>query len=451
MASVNLTEKLVSNLPAPTDAAQAYYWDDDPIGFGVVVGKTGARTFIVRGRVARTGERVKVTIGQHRAPRAEGDVWTVVLARQRARELLGRMASGVNPNAKLTPSGAPANGPTLRDGMEAHLARMRKKHRSERTVHTFETELTKYLAAWLDRPIAELTGAVLVDLHDEIKRNAKARAGTNPHNDKGAALANRVITHVSAAWNSLNKKLEGKLGSWNPAKAVDKDVLKPKRERIDGDKLADWGARVATMRNPIQRDGLMLALYTGLRSEDVRTVRWEHVDWKARTLELPDPKGGEGAAFKIPLSPTVLEILKRRKHDNAKGASSYERMVVEAGGDHGWAFPGLNSDGKVNALDDLRQQVHGEKHGRFPAESPHVLRRTWESIAHEEGISELDQHVLSNHSFGSHNVNATYIAQHIDHLASCAAKIDAGITRRLKPKTPKGRARARRDHLQAVA
>ena len=50
----------------------------------------------------------------------------------------------------------------------------------------------------------------------------------------------------------------------------------------------------------------------------------------------------------------------------------------------------------------------------------HSLRRTWESIANDEGISELDQHVLSNHSFGAHNVNATYISQHIDHLAKCA-------------------------------
>lgn len=450
MATIKLTEKTVTTLAPPTDAAQAYYWDDDPVGFGVVVGRTGVRTFIVRGRVAATGERVKTTIGQHRAPRDAGDVWTVTLARQRARELLGRMASGVNPNAKLTPSGAPADGPTLRDAMEAHLARMRKRHRSERTVDTFEGELTKYLGPWLDRPIAELTGAVLVELHDEIKDGAKARAGSNPHNAKGAALANRVIAHVSAAWNSLNKKLEGALGSWNPAKAVDKDVLKPKRERILDEKLPDWAARVATMRNPIQRDGLTLALYTGLRSEDVRTIRWEHVDLDERTLRLPDPKGGEGAAFTIPLSPTALGILKRRQRDNAQGASVYERLVAQAGGDGGWAFPSLDSDGRVVAIGDLRQQTHGEKHGRFPAEDVHTLRRTWESIAHEEGISELDQHVLSNHSFASHNVNATYIAQHIDHLAACAKRIDEGITRRLKPGTSP-RARGRRGQLRAVA
>ena len=70
---------------------------------------------------------------------------------------------------------------------------------------------------------------------------------------------------MSASWRSLNKRLEGKLGSWNPASAVDKDTIRPKRERILDENLPDYAARVATMRSPIRRDGLMVALYTGLR------------------------------------------------------------------------------------------------------------------------------------------------------------------------------------------
>lgn len=437
MPPFKFTEKSVAQIPAPA-AGRTYAWDTEQRGFGVQVSPNGRRTFVARGRVA--GELKKSTFGVLGAPcDADGHTWTVQLARIEARKILGGMAGGTTPK-----KASERHGPTLRDAMETHAARQRKKHRSERTIHTFETELAKYLGPWLDRPIADLTGSVLVDLYDDIKRSAAARAGTNPHNEKGAPLARRVIAHVSAAWNSLNRKLEGKLGNWNPARAVDKDEIKPKRAVILAEKLPDWWRRVETMRNPIQRDGLQLALFTGLRSEDVRTIRWDHVDWIARTVELPDPKGGEGAAFKIPLSPTAYAILERRKRDNAKGASGYERLVFEAGGDGGWAFPGLNAKGEVNAIGDLRQQVHtDEGHGRFPAEDVHTLRRTWESIAHEEGISELDQHVLSNHSFGSHNVNATYIAQHMKHLAACAAKVDEGINRRLTPpKKTRGKLRA---------
>ena len=65
--------------------------------------------------------------------------------------------------------------------------------------------------------------------------------------------------------------------------------------------------------------------------------------------------------------------------------------------------------------------------------------------------ARLDQHVLSNHSFGSHNVNATYISQHIDHLSACADKIDKGIARRIK-QGPEGTAKKRRrGHMRLVA
>lgn len=177
------------------------------------------------------------------------------------------------------------------------------------------------------------------------------------------------------------------------------------------------------MRSPIKRDGLMVALYTGLRHEDVRTLRFDLVDFDDQTLHLPNPKGGESKAFTIPLSKTPFAILQRRQRDNAKDLGR---------GDDGWCFPGIDQEGKVGPVSELRAAVTTRKNGkriaegRFPVEDVHSLRRTWESIANDEGITELDQHVLSNHSFGSHNVNATYISQHIDHLATCAEKVDAG-------------------------
>lgn len=436
MAKVKLNEHAMKTLPIPTDSAQAYFWDKEVTGFGVVVGKTGSKTFMIRGRVAGTGERIKVKIGAHLAPRDDKHVWTVELAREKAKVLLGQLAAGKNPNA---PTAAPASsGPTVRDGVDAHLAKMKKKGRSPRSIQTFVHETNKYLADWLDRPFSELTGAQLIELHQQIKDQAAKRKGTNPANDKGAPLANRVIAHVSGSWRSLNKKLEGKLGNWNPASAVDRDIIRPSRERIQDEDLPDYASRVATMRSQIKQDGLMLALYTGLRSEDVRTMRFDQVDWDDETLHLPNPKGGPGAAFTIPLSKTPLEILRRRQDNNAKDLGR---------DDEGWCFPGINQKDEVAAIADLRQADKNDE--RFPAEDVHSLRRTWESIANDEGISELDQHVLSNHSFGAHNVNATYISQHIGHLAKCAAKIDAGITRRIKAATQPRKRKQR--HLRAVA
>lgn len=455
MATLKLNEKSVLALSAPVDTAQDYYWDTELAGFGVVVGRTGIKTFVARAWVAGAGTKRKVTIGVQGRPRPDGSIWTVALARNEAKKLIGQMSAGEDPNElrRKPEARARAAGPTLRDAYEAHLDKLRKKQRAEATIETLQKGLPKYLADWMDRPLAELTGDVLIDVHDEIKRKAQARSNANPLNPKGGALANRVVAQVSACWSTLNKRMGGALGTWNPAKSVEKDTLKPKRVRLTSEVLPDWYARVQTMRSDIQRDGLMLALFTGLRSEDVRSVRFEHVDKEEWTLRLPDPKGGEERAFTIPLSKTSMQIIERRRRDN-KGVL----LIAEAGGDHGFVFPGLDADGAVCPISDLRQQVHeGDKHSRFPAEDVHTLRRTYESVAHEAGVSELDLHVLTNHSYASHNVNATYIRQHLDHLAKCQATIDAALCSRLKPspsKKTKGtvkKPQRRASHLRVVA
>jgi integrase len=423
MATVKLTERIVSSLEPPADAAQGYTWDEEVIGLGIKVGAR-TRTFIVRGRIAGSSERVQITIGQHGATRPQGDTWTVTLARQRARELLGQMAAGINP-AKPAPEVTPTTGPTLRDGVEAHLARMKAKNRSERTIGTFTHETGKYLGPWLDTPINDLD---CEKIQAHVKANVSARRGAV--NKRGAMVANRVLAHVSASWRSLNRKLKGKLGTWNPAAATDKDKYIPSRTVVED--LPGWAARVGQMRSAIRRDGLMLALYTGLRHEDVRSIRIEHVDFDARMLKLPDPKGGEGKAFAIPLSKTPLAILERRRDDNARDVGADPK---------GWMFPAVDAAGKMGAICNLRE-LHGD--GRWPAEDVHTLRRTYISIAQEEGISELDQMVLSNHSFAAQSVHRLYIRQHFDHLAACADKIDAGITRRLNaPTDRKGRGKLR--------
>ncbi len=452
MATIDLSEKwLRDHAPkraggkAPDlgpDERPRRYFDSELSGFGVVLGAKFV-TFFYRDRVATINPKTNkpmrrdITIGRWGLPGAgenHAELWNEPRARKEAGRKMGQVVNDIDPIAAKSNS---VGGPTLREGVNLHLARMRKRRRAQRSIDSFIHETSKYLADYLDRPMTELTGAKLIELHEQIKAKAKRREGTNPRNPKGAPIANRVVTHVSAAWNALNKKLEGKLGSWNPAKAVDKDVLKEKRVRVADEDLPDYAARVATMKNPIGRDGLMLALYTGLRNEDVREIRFDEVDFVERTLHRPDPKGGEGAAFTIPLSATPMEILLRRKADNARDLGAP---------DGGWAFPGINRDGEVGPICDLRQQVQPDpkkktKHRRFPSEDVHTLRRTWESIAHEEGVTELDQHVLSNHSFGSHNVNATYISQHLDHLAACADKIDAGITRRIKGEAAGNRSR----------
>src|SRR5690348_2019031 len=79
--TIKLTEQTLATLPTPgpNDPPQIYRWDTRDHGFGVVIGRTGRRTFVWRGRVA--GQLRKVTIGVAGQPRKDGHPWTVQLAR----------------------------------------------------------------------------------------------------------------------------------------------------------------------------------------------------------------------------------------------------------------------------------------------------------------------------------------------------------------------------------
>src|SRR5437016_3692442 len=116
MATMRLTETAVKNIAAPADVPQDYYWDTTVKGFGMVVGRSGQKTFVVYSRLAgERGKRVKHKIGVHLQPRDDKHVWTVELAREAAKKVIGKLASGTNPNEPVGADGKPA-GPTVREG-----------------------------------------------------------------------------------------------------------------------------------------------------------------------------------------------------------------------------------------------------------------------------------------------------------------------------------------------
>src|SRR5690606_5399049 len=98
------------------------------------------------------------------------------------------------------------------------------------------------------------------------------------------------------------------------ARAVVRNPYTPKRERVNDADLPTWWAKVQTL-SPARRDFQQFVLFTGMRSEAARRVRWEHVDWKRKALRVPKPKGGESRAFELPLCKTVGDLLKRRQKE----------------------------------------------------------------------------------------------------------------------------------------
>lgn len=431
MPTLKLTEKTLDRPWLPEGKAQLLIFDQELSGFLIVIGRR-QRTFAVRYRI--DGVRRQYTIGHHGALMpGSRDPWNVQRARARAREILGQVAAGADP---AEPERARRDGPTLRDGLALHLENMVKDRCSEKGKKTLEAEVKKHLADWLDRPILELTAPDLHRLHAEIQRKTERRAGGNPDNLPGAALANRVIRHVRAIWNSLDGQHE--FDARNPAAKVEHYQVDARQSRINDDEFAPWYAKVVALKNGVRRDLNLFALLTGARDGSVRHVRWEDVDWENPSIKFVVAKGDK--PYRVPLGKRAIEILRRREKENAV-------EFEEWGGDHGWVFPALTrakpfevrpvAESKETRYSDAAEAKSGKVRVLRPI---HDLRRTYNSVAKEKQVPLEVRNTLMNHENAGVNEEHYVNLQDWSLYAATQQQIEdvlwAKLTEQKRPSTP---------------
>jgi integrase len=112
-------------------------------------------------------------------------------------------------------------------------------------------------------------------------------------------------------------------------------------------------------------------------------------------------------------------LLHRRRAANARAHGS-------DASDGGWVFPTYDRTGAVTHVVEAKEQrtVLGRKVARLP--SPHRLRDTFASAAHESRVHPLDLKVLMNHALPApDDVTQAYIRPSIEHLRGCVETIAA--------------------------
>ena len=163
--------------------------------------------------------------------------------------------------------------------------------------------------------------------------------------------------------------------------------------------LAGWGKELLALDNPLRREFHLFLLLSGSRPDPIKRARLDHVDLRQRILHVPKPKGGEDRAFDIPLSREMVRCVIRAIR---LGRRVYPEQAET------WLFPADSEPGHLVEHKEDRKDL--SKWGGD-------LRQTYRTLGQAAGVSEVDMHLLMNHSLP--NVNVGYITRHkllLDHL-----------------------------------
>src|SRR3954468_10816828 len=193
MPTLKLTKTAVERIKAPDPSGkQVLHWDSDLPGFGVLAsGTTGAKTYIVQKRL-KSGVVRRMTIGRTEA-------FALDKARSDARDLLVEMARGKDPKAERRKEQARSR--TLQATLNDYLAQnrnLREKSRSD-----YKVSVERYLKPWLNRPVREITPAMVKERHRKIAEEVAAEGRYS-----GEADANMAMRTLRLLWTHAADELE---------------------------------------------------------------------------------------------------------------------------------------------------------------------------------------------------------------------------------------------------
>jgi integrase len=219
-------------------------------------------------------------------------VWpdlNVAQVREKAKKMRADLAQGKNPKAD-TKKGVTI-GELFTVYMDRHGA---AKKSSGNDRHSYD----KYLKAWANYRIADVTRAKVEALHRSIGKETPVQA-------------NRVLALLSTMFSKAI--IWGYLKTENPCRGV-KKFREVSRDRfLSGEELARFFEALDLTESPAFRDFILLALFTGARKSNVLSMRWRDIDFELNVWKIPGELSKNGDPMQIPLNRDVLNILRRRR------------------------------------------------------------------------------------------------------------------------------------------
>lgn len=406
-----LTKRIVD--AAEPRGRDYFLWDEQVPGFGLRVFGSGKRSYLVQYRCG--GRTRRVTIGLH------GPV-TCEEARRRALELLGEVARGGDPAEDRETN---RNAITMAELCLAYLKAAErglilgkgKRPKKPSTISTDRGRITRHIVPLLGRrKVKDITTPDIVRfLRDVAGGKTAVDVKTGPRGraivEGGRGTATRTVGLLGGI---LSYAVSEGIIPANPARGVERYADERREARLLPEHFRALGRalEISTAKGEASAavTAVRLLALTGCRRGEIEYLRWVEVDFTGRALRLEDTKEGKSIR---PLSRPVWEVLDE--------LPQRDRFALP-GSRPGTAYTGLPKAWKRVVARALEAAIADEDESaiRIANElqtfTPHVLRHSFASAAHDLGYSEPTIAAIIGHSGGGvtrryiHTIDATLLA-----------------------------------------
>lgn len=401
MPVVKLTQTFVDRLRAPHPSGrQVIHFDTVTRGFGVQVsGTTSAVDYIAQRDLPNAVKGAKkktrrVNLGPVNAKRL-----TIDVARQLAEDQIDAIRRGIDPRAKADPAPEPAMF-TLREAKDRYFLAKKKLSEGSRRAYG---QIERHLADWMDKPLSDISNDMVEQRHQKIADDIAAKGGRYD----GKTTANVTMVTLRVLWRFAARRVALPIcpviirlqneDQWFPSQR--------RTTRVAAEKLPAFFqfVRHDAGLSQVQRDFLLMLLFTGFRKTETARLRWADVDLVQRVITLPAPSTKTKHMAEIPMSDFVRDLLIARR---ALGTTSEFVFESRAGQCISGATDPLKKVAKATGV----------------IVTAHSLRRTFLKVGASARVSVVYLKAMANHAIAP-DQTVEYIAPTLEDLREPAQQV----------------------------
>ena len=337
---MKLTNKKIDQLIP--DTKSYIVWDNEIRGFGVRVNLNSKKTFILKYRIGqgRSARVRKPVIGTY-------GVMKVDEARKIARKWLLEASEGNDPKEVDKTS------ILLKDFCNVYLqqhANIKKKLSS--VIEDKRLMRLHIIPNFGNVCLKEITRAMITKHHQSMYQT--------PHG------ANRFLSLMSKMMN-LAERWEYRPLNSNPCRHIERYKEEGRQIYLSMEQIEKIGHVIKQMEQTesiFVLSAIKLLLFTGRRTGEILTLKWDYIDFENSKMNLPDTKTGAKSFF---FSPTVKQIL------------------LNLPNKEGFVFKSVLKDKRVTTVRHIWKKIC--KLAKIENVRVHDLRHTYASLAVQNGYS----------------------------------------------------------------